>query len=235
MARVIVALMRHGVYEQPPGTPSAHLPHPLKAKGKRQARAAAALIAEICRKEGWVLDSTVDCSPLLRSWQSALVAADEFTKILGEHYSCEAFEALMERGLGAAANLTLAEIATAVETDPRLDNLPDDWKLQPHFRLPLHGAESLMDSGQRVRDHLVERCAQLKERDHDTLKLFVGHGGCYRHAAVHLGALTIEEVSGLSMHYGGFVLLEECEQASWQKIGGEWKVRSAADIHMRGS
>jgi 2,3-bisphosphoglycerate-dependent phosphoglycerate mutase len=233
MARVIAALMRHGVYEQPPGTPSAHLPHPLKPKGWQQASESAVRLAEICKREGWALDPVIDSSPLLRAWQTASVAADEFKKIFGREYALEQFEALMERSVGAAANLDLEQIAAAVDADPRLDALPEDWKQQSHFKLPLHGAESLMESGARVREHLLARCAPLQSRGEDTLKLFVGHGGCFRHAAVQLGALPLGDARKLSLHHGGFVLIEEADDQSWKKIGGEWKQRSAEDIAMR--
>jgi 2,3-bisphosphoglycerate-dependent phosphoglycerate mutase len=233
MAKVIAALMRHGVYEQPPGTPSAHLPHPLKPEGGQQASETAVRIAEICKREGWAIDPVIDCSPLLRAWQTAGIVAEEFAKILGDEFQLEHFEALMERGVGAAANLDLEQIAAAVDADPRLDPLPDDWKQQPHFKLPLYGAESLMESGARVREHVLARCALLEGRDEDTLKLFVGHGGCFRHAAVQMGALPIADARRLSLCHGGFVLLEEAEPGRWEKIGGEWKQRSAEDIAMR--
>ena len=175
----------------------------------------------------------VDCSPLLRAWQTATVAADEFAKLFGGEYPIEQFDALMERCVGAAANLDLEQIAAVVDADPRLDALPEDWKQQPNFRLPLHGAESLMEAGARVREHLLARCAALENRAEDTLKLFVGHGGCFRHAAVQLGALPIGDARKLSLHHGGFVLLEKAGDESWKKIGGEWKQRSAEDIAMR--
>ena len=233
MAKVIAALMRHGIYEQPVGTPSAHLPYALKPEAEAQIRASTAKLAVLCQEKGWTLEASIDCSVLLRAWQTAGFAADEASRSLGREFYCESFEALMERSVGSAANLNLEQIASAVDADPRLDALPSDWKQQADFKLPMVGAESLTEAGARVRDHVVARCAALADSGHDTLKLFVGHGGSFRHAAVRMGVLDVEEARRLSLHYGGFVLLEQCESDAWKMVGGTWKQRTAADIEMR--
>ena len=223
MGRVIAALMRHGRYEQPRGMPSAHLPHPLTIAGEREARDGAAELAALCQCEGWQIDPVIDSSTLLRAWQTANIVAEELSKLFRFDFKVEEFDALIERGLGAGANLTLSEIASALDRDPRLEALPAAWKREPFFQPPFQGAESLMDSGARVRDHLLARTNEPAEQAGDSLKLFVGHGGCFRHAAVQLGVLPAERARTITMDYGSYVVLERSGQDGWRRVEGEWK------------
>jgi 2,3-bisphosphoglycerate-dependent phosphoglycerate mutase len=225
MARRIAALLRHGDYLQRAGAPSAHQPYPLTGAGEQQARAAAVQLHTDLRAQGWRLHPVIDSSCLLRGWQTARLLGDEFAHLTGISCEVECFAELAERGVGSAANLTVAEIEAIVEADPRYPPLPPDWKSDSHFRLPLQGAESLMQAGERVAAHLRERMALPDEAPQDRVKLFVGHGAAFRHAACVLGALPFADIARLSMHHARPVYLEVSDDTDWRHIGGEWKQR----------
>ena len=251
--RIVVALVRHGDYEQPEDVPSAHLPHPLTAKGREQARELGARLHEAAAEHGLEIAPVLHASALLRASQTASIAA----AALGEQAPGRSFTIaeswdLAERSTGAAANLTVQQIAAAVAADPRMPPLPKVWKTHPRFRLPFPGAESLMQAGARVAAHIENqvhaRAHALRESPTTdpavaasaVLEVFVSHGGALRHAAVCMGALELTAVPGLSMHHCGFVLLElqrspqEWEDGapgSWRQIGGQWKVRKPKQAH----
>lgn len=231
--RTVAALIRHGDYHQLPDTPSAHQPFPLTDQGRAQAVAAGRTLGATLAAEGWQLDRTLDASQLLRAWQTAELLREALSEGPGEERAklrVEGFDALAERGLGSAANLTTAQIARVVAADPRCGALPADWKSNSHFRLPLPGAESLMAAGERVAEHLEARMAALAARaGGDTLKLFVGHGAAFRHAAHRLGVLAFEDIARLSMHHAGPVYLERLPDGRWRHIGGRWKVRGRGE------
>jgi 2,3-bisphosphoglycerate-dependent phosphoglycerate mutase len=73
--RIVAALVRHGDYHQPDRVPSAQLPHPLTAKGEDQARALGQALADEAQALGLTVDPVIDCSTLLRAWQTATLAA----------------------------------------------------------------------------------------------------------------------------------------------------------------
>jgi broad specificity phosphatase PhoE len=225
MARRIAALLRHGDYRQLPGAPSAHQPFPLTGTGEQQASEAAALLADDINEHGWQLHSVIDSSCLLRGWQTARLMSEQLQRLLDTACEVESFPALAERGLGSAANLTVAQIEAVVEADPRYPPLPANWKSDSHFCLPLQGAESLMQAGERVARHLRERMAMHGDVAHDRIKLFVGHGAAFRHAACVLGAMPFEDIARLSMYHARPVYLEVSDSGNWQHIGGEWKIR----------
>ncbi len=257
--RFVVALVRHGDYDQPDRVPSALLPHPLTAKGREQARELAATLLAEAKAHALTLAPTLDCSSLLRAWQTATLAAERLGELaqagrpapelaesgargrelaesaargreLGStRFAVAEHDSLCERSMGAAANLTLEQIAAAVASDPRLTPLPPTWKSHPRHRLPFLGAESLMQAGARVAAHLEQRAhAHSHDSREDRLLVVVSHGGALRHAAVTLGVLAIEQVGTLSMHHCGHVLIERDGDGTWTQIGGQWKVRSAA-------
>jgi 2,3-bisphosphoglycerate-dependent phosphoglycerate mutase len=91
--------------------------------------------------------------------------------------------------------------------------------------LPLPGAESLLQAGERVAGHLSESMAALPPDDHDRVKVFVGHGAAFRHAAYHLGVLAFEQLRQLSMFHCQPLMLEYLPDGSWRHVGGDWKVR----------
>ncbi len=251
MARIIAALIRHGDYHQLEDTPSAWQPFPLNEAGKTHARLAAENIRDTLIKQNWILHPDCDSSQLLRAWQTAdiicelLQKKDFLTSILNrnesqnktlkninpivnpiENINTYSFDALAERSVGSAANLTISQIEEIIHIDPRFESLPENWKSNSNFCLPLQGAESLMDSGKRVADHLVKKMSDLeKSAQQSTLKLFVGHGAAFRHAAYQLGILKFEQIAQLSMYHGQPVFIERLKDGSWTHIAGQWKVR----------
>jgi 2,3-bisphosphoglycerate-dependent phosphoglycerate mutase len=226
MPRLIAALIRHAAYRQLPRTPSAHQPFPLTLAGEEQARRAGAALGQTLDSNGWALSPAVDCSQLLRAWQTARIFIDQLADRFPGPPQLTGFDALAERGVGSAANLTIGQIEAVVREDPRFPDLPPGWKSDSHFRLPLQGAESLMEAGERVAAHLERQMAALVGAcDTDTLKLFVGHGAAFRHAAHRLGVLSFAQIARYSMYHARPVFLEYVEGRGWEHVGGEWKVR----------
>ncbi|MES9904951.1 MAG: histidine phosphatase family protein [Sedimenticola sp.] len=228
MAQRIAALIRHGDYHQRPDTPSAHQPYPLTSEGEDQALEAAVWLYDELAANGWGVTTEIDSSQLLRGWQTARIIAERLTERLPPVFEVTPHAALAERGVGSAANLTLSEIEQVLEEDPRFPPPPEGWKSNSHYRLPLQGAESLMDAGRRVADHLESRMKQAAGGG-GTLKLFVGHGAAFRHAAYHIGVLRFEQIAQLSMYHARPILLEYLPNGQWRHIGGEWKIRKAQD------
>jgi 2,3-bisphosphoglycerate-dependent phosphoglycerate mutase len=229
-SRFVVALVRHGEYEQPERVPSATLPHPLTATGCAQARELATTLRSAADTHALALAPYLDSSPLLRAWQTATIAAAHLSEQLGRELGVEQHADLCERSLGAAANLTIEQIADAVAGDPRLPPLPSDWKGHPRFRLPFLGAESLLQAGARVAAHLERRAHAhgFASPAEDRLHVVISHGGALRHAAVCLGILAVEQAVGVSMHHCGHVLVERLGDGQWTQIGGSWKLRRAS-------
>lgn len=228
MARVIAAIVRHGDYHQRHQTPSAHQPFALTERGTIQAQAAAQSIRVMLEQTGWNLYNAMDCSRLQRAWQTAEIMRTELSDCFLQPANLLQTDSLAERGLGSAANLSVAEIEAILAQDPRYSSPPADWKSNSHYCLPLMGAESLMQAGERVAYHLRCRLQQLAaEVIDDTLQVFVGHGAAFRHAAHLLGVLQFEQIAALSMHHGEPIYLEYHPGGDWTQVGGYWKVRSA--------
>lgn len=227
MGRRIAALIRHGDYHQMPGAPSAHQPYQLNANGGIHAVEAADIINEVVQRNGWSLTLQIDCAQMLRAWQTARIIADNLTVSVSTEVQLESFDELAERCVGSAANLTVRQIEKVIHDDPRYAELPENWKSNSEYRLPLQGAESLLEAGERVAGHLVRRISELPASEADNLKLFVGHGAAFRHAAFHLGVLKYDEIARLSMYHGRPVFLEYFDDGSWSHIAGEWKIRAS--------
>lgn len=227
MTRLIAALLRHGAYDRPLGVPSAHLPYPLTPTGQGEAgEAAYRLIAERTR-QGWRFDPVIDCSSLLRAWQTAQILADTLSPALNAAFSIESFDALAERCLGSAANLTRDEIVEVLRADPRFDAPPTDWSADSDYCLPLPGAESLIEAGQRTARHITSRLEAIDATPDETVvRVFVGHDGAFRHAAAVLGALELEDAPRMSMHHAVPVYLEYDKDGPWRLVAGTWKERT---------
>lgn len=228
-APIIFALSRHGDYEQPKDVPSAWLLHPLTPKGEEQALALGHTLREDARSEGWKMTSQWDSSVLLRAYQTATLAAKAWSEPLQETVRIQTTQALVERSVGSAANLTVGQIEEILDRDPRFDRPKPGWKSIPSFRLPVPGAESLLEAGLRVAQHLRQSArdiARASTGDTPRLRVVVGHGASLRWAAHALGVLTMEQAKGCSMHHARSVYIEWKGEDNWSHIGGEWKPRS---------
>jgi 2,3-bisphosphoglycerate-dependent phosphoglycerate mutase len=226
MARLIAALIRHGDYHQLPDTPSAHQPYPINSAGETQAREGAQALHDIIVRNDWTLVPSIDSSRLLRAWQTAVIFTDRLADLAPTMPQIESYDELAERGVGCLANLTIAQIEAVLHQDPRVSDPPADWKADSHYRLPLQGAESLLEAGERVAGHLSQAMAALPPDGHDRIKIFVGHGAAFRHAAWHLGVLEFGQIRQLSMYHCQPVMLEYFPDGHWRHFVGEWKVRS---------
>jgi 2,3-bisphosphoglycerate-dependent phosphoglycerate mutase len=224
MPRLIAALVRHADYRQLPHTPSAHQPFPLTDAGRDQALQAAGKLQQDAARQGWDIAGEIHSSELLRAWETATIIAQH---LAGEHTVSE-FAELAERSVGNAANLSISQIEAVVGDDPRCSPLPKDWKSDSRFCLPLQGAESLVDAGERVAGHLRTAMQRLGEHARvDTAMVFVGHGAAIRHAAYTLGVLHFGEIARLSMYHAEPVYIEY-SATGWQHVAGNWKVREQA-------
>lgn len=225
MARLIAALIRHGDYHQLPDTPSAHQPWPLNNTGETQAQEGVQLLHDMIVRNDWTLVHSIDSSRLLRAWQTAVIFADGLADLAASTPQIESYDELAERGVGCLANLTIAQIEAVLHQDPRVSDPPADWKADSHYRLPLQGAESLLEAGERVAGHLSKSMAGLLPDDHDRIKIFVGHGAAFRHAAYHLGVLAFEQIRQLSMFHCQPVMIEYLPGGQWRHVEGDWKMR----------
>ena len=225
MARLIAALIRHGDYQQLPDTPSAHQPWPLTSQGETQAREGAQCLHDMVTRNGWTLEPLIDSSRLLRAWQTATVFAGRLAELSSFTPVIESYDALAERGVGCLANLTIAQIEDVLRQDPRVSSPAAGWKADSHYRLPLQGAESLLEAGERVAAHLLQSMSSLPSDASDRVKVFIGHGAAFRHAACHLGVLAFEQLRQLSMFHCQPVMLEYLPDGSWRHVEGDWKVR----------
>jgi 2,3-bisphosphoglycerate-dependent phosphoglycerate mutase len=202
----------------------------LTAQGRLQATAAATAIADFAQTRGLTLESVIDCSPLRRAWETAHLLSLGLEANTGRAFACREFAELAERSLGALANLSVDAIESIVSDDPRFAPPPPNWKRNSDFRLPFLGCESLNEAGARVARHL-RACAQALEGP-TRLKLLVGHGGAFRHAAQELGVLSRAQVSELSMDYCVPIYLD-CQSAAgtperFVHVAGQWRQRSTS-------
>jgi 2,3-bisphosphoglycerate-dependent phosphoglycerate mutase len=223
-----IAMIRHGEYDQPPRTPSAWLPQPLTDEGRLQSEQAARTLRSLASEHGLVIDPVIDCSRMRRAWDTAQVIGRCLTGPLESEFTACEFDDLAERGLGALANLSVDEIERLIADDPRYEALPAKWKSQSDFKLPVQGAESLLEAGQRVASHIQQRTLGLGDR---VLKLFVGHGASMRHAAHLMGILHFEQIAALSMHYASPVVFEHPPTGKWVHVAGDWKVRRKEEAY----
>ena len=226
MTQLIAVFIRHGDYHQLPDTPSAHQPFQLTQQGMDQAHAAAALLMEMAKTNQWQIHQRIHSSNLLRGWQTA----DIIASALGSGFQVEGFDALAERCMGSAANLTVQQIEEILQMDPRFDLPSPQWKSDSHYRLPLQGAESLLEAGERIASHVSQQIESLRiHGQQNIMQLFVGHGAAFRHAAYHLGVLSFEQVAQLSMYHAVPVAMEAMQGQAWRHVTGDWKVRPVVD------
>ncbi|WP_163846950.1 histidine phosphatase family protein [Pseudooceanicola aestuarii] len=212
-----VAFLRHGAYRQRADAPSARQPFPLTEEGLAQARAGADRLAAMLAARGLVPAPVIHSSCQLRAWQTAEAVR---LRLGAQVRTLRQTSALAERGLGSAANLTVAEIEAVLAADPRHPAPPPGWKSDRDYRLPLEGAESLAEAGARVAAHLQ---ATLQS---GRVVVHVGHGAAFRHACCHLGLLAPERIAALSMYHAEPLLFCYQPHGSWRHLAGQWKVRA---------
>lgn len=224
--RRIAAFVRHGHFERPEGVASAHSLFPLSERGRDQARNAADPILELCEEMSLELDPRIEASQLLRAWETANLIAESLETRTGKRFHVLQRDELVERGLGSCANMPFDQIRAMLATDPRLGALPEGWRRMPEFRLPVQGAESLMQAGARTATRVATSLDSIPAEDpRDLMRLFVAHSGCLRHAAVQLGALDVRVVPGLSMDFAQSVFVEKLGNGDWIHIAGQFKKR----------
>ncbi len=224
MARLILAFARHADYEQLVATPSAHQPFALSENGVTQAQQQALLFTELVQQKGWQLLPQIASSNMLRAWQTAEIFKQCLQTSLNNNLTIECFDELAERSVGSVANLPVEQIEQIIDSDSRYEALPENWKSDSHFCLPFQGAESLLDAGHRVATCLQTQFDQIVSTESTQIKLVVGHGASFRHAAYHLGILEFDMIAKLSMFHAQ-PLLFEYDRGRWQHIAGEWKKR----------
>ncbi len=229
MGKVFFAIIRHAEYEQKANTPSAHQPYPLTTRGEEQAKSCAPKIIEYTQQYHLKLDSVIDCSPVLRAWQTASLLSRQLTSLTATELSLQTSEMLTERCVGSVANLTIDEIENVLRHDPRYDVPPANWKSDSYYKLPFPGAESLAEAGKRVADRLRLLIAELAAYNDNMLKVLVIHGASFRHAAAELGVLTAAEIAKYSMYHAQPLLFEVSENDgnNWVLRAGEWKIRQS--------
>lgn len=224
--RRFAAFVRHGHFARPEGVASAHSLFPLSEEGREQARHASGPILEFCEDLGIELDPRIEASQLLRAWETANLIAESLTTRTGQRFHVLQRDELVERGIGSCANMTFDAIREMLTSDPRLGVLPEGWRRMPEFRLPVQGAESLMQAGARTATRVATSLGSIPDEDpRDLMRLFVAHSGCLRHAAVQLGALDVRVVSGLSMDFTQAVFLEKLPNGDWVNVAGQFKKR----------
>ena len=216
---ISIALIRHGDYEQRSNTPSAHQPWSLNADGRQQATECAKQLNQISEQLKLPISAHWFSSPLARAQETARIVREN----LMNDASIELCDDLMERGLGAANNLTIDEIEICLKALNLFEQTPSDWKSNSHFQLPLPGAESLMDAGIRVSQRLLSIAQDIKNQG--AIIPVVGHGAAFRHAAYRLGILQFEDIKKYSMHFAQPVVISQNQKGEWTHSAGEWKVR----------
>lgn len=219
------ALIRHGQYEQISQAPSALQPYPLTKEGIVTVRKEAEEFRLWVKQEAIRLNPEVHCSSLLRAWQTADIFIDVLSDLFPSKPQLIESYNLCERSVGSVANLTVMEIESLLQLDPRFEMPPEGWKSDSFYKLPFDGAESLIESGERASTHIKNQCSKQPE----ALTLFVGHGAAFRHAAYHLNVIKLCDIKKLSMHYGHPVAFELTEQGDVLELFGAWKQRTNQD------
>lgn len=230
MSKLFLTFVRHGEYQQKAKTPSASQPFELTEHGKIQSRQSAQQIYAFVEQHQLKVKSAIFSSNLLRAWQTAKIIRDE---LKDNHHAChiESTAQLNERSVGAVANLSIEEIEAVLETDPRFERPSFDWKSDTYYCLPFDGAESLMQSGERVANFIRKTFVEVKQMSSkDTLVIMVGHGASFRHAAHLLGVLEFDEIAKYSMYHSDPIFFEmtpclNLHTQCFKKVAGDWKIR----------
>lgn len=223
MTSKYISLIRHADYAQRPSTPSAFQPFALTSSGEKQAIEAVLPLQNFVQSQNLNIHKTIFSSSLLRAWQTAEIIRQH---LMIADMSIETSIQLAERCVGSVANLTVAEIEQILQQDPRYEKPPEKWKSDSYYCLPFHGAESMMQAGQRVADYLKEIICNIMIGE---LAIVVGHGASIRHATYQLGILEFNEIQKLSMFHCKPLFFEVPDADVWSHVEGDWKVREQAE------
>lgn len=215
-----IAFIRHGQYQQLADTPSAMQPFPLTEKGRQQAGEGSLPVIGFLQSHGLELYPTLYSSSLLRAWETASEMQPLLIAHCGQTLEISSHDELVERRVGSVANLSIAEIEQLLDIDPRYETPPPGWKSNSHYCLPFPGAESLLQSGQRVAD-FVNHCADVL--GDGQLMLFYGHGAAFRHAAYLMGCLEFNKIDIYSMYHAKPVFIQRMADST-DKQPGQWQV-----------
>lgn len=222
--RRIAAFVRHGHFARPEGTASAHSLFPLTQTGREQARDAVDAVLDFADEFNLEVDARLESSQLLRAWETAKIIVEGLESQTSRSFHVLQRNELIERGIGSAANMRFDDIEAILAKDPRIAPLPKGWRRLPEFRLPVQGAESLMQAGSRVASRIAASMNSIPNDDsRDVMRLFVAHSGCLRHAAVVLGAIDVRKVPGLSMGFAQTVLIEKMPNGEWIHLAGQFE------------
>lgn len=226
--RLILAFVRHAEYEQRPNTPSASQPFALNEIGKNHSQAIAQQVSDFAQQQQLKVHPAIHSSNLLRAWQTAKIIKDTIT----QPCHIETSSRLNERSVGSVANLSVNEIEQILEQDPRYECPDFNWKSDSYYCLPFDGAESLMQSGERLANFIRKEFIELRQNaQQDTLKIMVGHGASFRHAAYLLGIIDFDDIARYSMYHATPLFFEfnpARNPQGWRfaKIAGDWKTRA---------
>lgn len=224
--RFILAFIRHGEYNQQPNTPSALQPGALTAIGLQQSLKAAYQLQTFLAENTIALSPQIESSNALRAWQTSDLIRSSLQSEYLNTLTVHTEPALHERSVGVMANLTVTEIEDYLRQDPRVSSPPENWKSNSHYCLPCDGAESLMQAGKRVKNMIDQHVKELMQRNQSQVKVMVGHGASFRHAAHLMGLLKFEDIAQFSMHHATPLFFEYAPSSGhWHKIAGEWKKR----------
>ncbi|MFT2112199.1 histidine phosphatase family protein [Marinomonas sp. 2405UD68-3] len=224
----IIAMIRHGAYQQRKEVPSALQPFALTEEGKQEVVLAANSFAKQLIENDWQLNPIIHSSNQLRAWQTADIYRQELAGFFLEDPRHVTHNDLSERSVGCMANLTITEIESVLDADPRFDSPKEGWKSDSYYCLPLQGAESLMMAGERVSNYLTQHTTDNNMTKKQSISLFFGHGASFRHAAFHLNIITLSDIKKFSMHHAQPVMIQKQHDGTWRHVAGEWKIRKNA-------
>ncbi|MDG4812332.1 histidine phosphatase family protein [Hydrogenovibrio sp. 3SP14C1] len=227
LPRHILAFIRHGEYDQRPNTPSALQSGALTSIGLQQSLKAAYQLQTFLTENTLPLCPQIECSNALRAWQTADIIQSSLQSEHLNRLTVHIEPDLHERSVGIMTNLTIKEIEDYLSQDPRVASPPKNWKSDSHYCLPCEGAESLMQAGERVKNVIDQHFNQRVQHNQSQVKVVVGHGAAFRHAAYLLGILEFDDIAQLSMHHATPLFFEYSPSSGhWKKIAGEWKKRT---------
>ena len=220
--------LRHSIYQQPKGVPSALLPHPITDEGVEQAQKAAETLIQFFEHKPEKIPDCIESSCLLRAYQTAEIIAETLGQKFSKTISIVETDQLVERSMGAMANLDVETIEKILSKDKRYESPPEGWKSSADYKLPYIGAESLSEAGIRVSNYIKNPPSAHCNWTPEKYRLLVGHGASFRHACAQMGILKKEDIPKLSMYYAAPLFFEE-NNGVWNKIEGEWKIRNRKD------